>query len=261
MHHEQPVFTRVAGHQRVGRNGALEFGNDPLGQNRRGLRPKLRGVEKAVLTPGRLQPGFTLGDGLGGHGLVGDQGFAQLGQGCFGVADQGHLGRIGPRGVFGLNVNLDQALALGVEQLGGFKGGIGCRQLGADHQHEVGRPDFGVGQGGAEVAVHAQSQLVGFGKATLTRGAGGDRGADFFGQGDQFHIGLRDPHPVAGDDHRSLGLGQSPGGLFHQTRIGRWSGNRQKGLGGVQGRNRLGTHPTPQRLAVQQHGHRSPLAG
>ena len=91
---------------------------------------------------------------------------------------------------------------------------------------------------------------MGFGKAALARGAGGDWGADLLGQGDQLHIGLRDPHPVAGDDHRPLGLGQSPSGLFHQTRVGRRSGNRQKGLGGVQGWNRLGTHPTPQRLAV-----------
>jgi hypothetical protein len=201
MRHHDAVLAGVAGDNPVLRQAALQFADHPLRQYRHVVGEVGAVVEVAVALA------------MGGHALLGilptalpgrSHRLDQLTERHRGVGDQHVLGRIIPRRIARLDVDLDKGLAHGVEQCPVFPRGIARRQFRADDEHEVGLGHTGIARFGAEGAEHPEGQRVGLGKAALAGGGRRHRQPGGLRQPPQLVIGLGDAHSVAGDHHRLL---------------------------------------------------------
>ena len=164
--HEDAVLAGVAGDDAIGGDRLLQGADHPLGQDRHLVGVELGGVEVAVLQAGVVQGGPA---GVAhGRGHLAD-GVGELVERQPGVAQQHDRGRERPGRVAGLDVDLDELLAERVDEQRILGCGVGRAELGADGQDDVGAPDHGVGQRGAEVAHHAQRPVAGLGIAALAR--------------------------------------------------------------------------------------------
>ena len=187
--------------------------------------------------------------------------FRELRQHQRGVAHHPLIARKRPADVLGLDVDLDEGLAAGVEQRGILVGGIGGTEAGAHRQHQIGRPYHTVRGLLTEVPEYAEGLWVGLRKYPLARGGSRHRSTEQFRQARQLGKRLADPHPVAGDDYRLLGLRQQRRGGVDLRRIGGRLG-RQVGGGGIQRGATVG--PTVPRSAalwkITPTGPRSPVS-
>ena len=184
----------------------------------------------------------------------------QLAEDHRGVADQHVLGRVVPRRVARLDVDLDKGLPRRVEQSAVLPGGVAWAELRADDQHQIGLGDSGIGRLGAKSAEHAQGQRMGFGKAALAGRGRRHRQPGCLGQSAQLVIGLGDAHAIAGDQHRPLRGQYRRGGGLDLALFGRRRRHRQVVAGRVQHRLRIRRDIPGQRIMAVKDRDRPRLA-
>ena len=217
----------------------------------------------------RSQALVGLGDPPRAPAVVGDAGvlrrFQQLRQDRLRVAEHRLGDRERPGGVARLDVDLDDRLALRIEQRAVLERGVGRAELGADRQDEVGLGHHGVGGLQPERPEDAERERVGVREDALAGGGRGDRRAEVLGEGAELGAGARDPHAVAGHDQRSLGGGEHPDGALHLgggRGLARLVLARREVRGRlVQARRRVRTDRRAERGAVVEHGDRPAVAG
>ena len=133
----------------------------------------------------------------------------EQGQGGGGVAGQGDLGRVVAPDLVGVDVEVDEALALGQAH---------ALAAGADGEHDVGgvdeRLDPAVDPG------RADRERVAVVDGPLALPGGDHRGLQELDHGAQLFGRPAEHHAAAGDDDRALRRGQQVGGLVHQLGIG-----------------------------------------
>ena len=117
--------------------------------------------------------------------------------------------RIVPADLERLDVDLQERLAVGVEQLGILEARVGRRQARADHEHGVGARHHLVGRRLPPVAEHAERERVRLRHRALAGRRGGDGNAGGLGQARERRPGARGVHPVAGEDHGAGGAERS----------------------------------------------------
>ena len=167
-------------------------------------------------------------------------GFEKLPEDLRRVAEHDVFGRVIPRRVARLDVDLHEILAGRIEELCVLPGGVARPELRADDEHEIGVAEASIRRGGAERAEHAKRQGMGFREGALAGGGRRDRQTGRLGERAQFFIGLGNADAVAGDDDRPLGGEKLVGDGGDLRRIGRRRRCGQIEPGRVKDRLRVG---------------------
>ena len=105
-----------------------------------------------------------------------------------------------PSDVERVHVDLEESLAIGVEQLGVLEAGVGGRQARADDEHGVRGRHHLVGDGLAPVPEHAERLRMHVGDRALARRGRGHGNREEIGQRRQLRPRARGVHAVARED-------------------------------------------------------------
>ena len=131
-----------------------------------------------------------------------------MGQNAAGVPNQPQVHGESPTGVPVVDVDLNDFLAFGVENVGALPDGVLRRELGPNHEHCVGVAHHSVGRILAVDSHHAQRQRVGFGDGALSFIAGGHWHTPHLCQFPELVVGFGHVDPVARDQNGPAGLRQ-----------------------------------------------------